>query len=235
MKNYPYRHSEMLLTAKTIAESFNEHIDKLAEMRTNWTPEYADDLRKRIDDAIDNYLEIDRTKKLREATAYLSSIQDPALKDLSAFRIQVVIDFGEESNAILRSLGYDYHYEDAKRNKSQESLIQLLASFKLSMNDKLKTKLTSKGMNPALIENIISYADNMKQANARQEMHKDTQTIITKEIHDILNDIYSEVIGICKIAYGALAFDPVIRRLFSFQRIARNMTNVHTSDEEISV
>jgi hypothetical protein len=80
-------------------------------MRTNWTPEYAGDLRKRIDDAIDNYLEVDRTKKLREATACLASIQNPAIKDLSALRIQVVVDF------VIRRL---FSFQRVARNMTNE-------------------------------------------------------------------------------------------------------------------
>jgi hypothetical protein len=229
-KVYPYRDAEMLLAAKTVVKSFQENIDLLSTYRTNWTPEYAEDLASRIDHAIDNYMEIDRKKDLREATAYLSSIQLPALRDLSAFRTQVAADFRQGAEAILNLLGFNENFNDAKRKGSQEALIRVLAGFKMGMDDALKEKIVSKGMKPGLIDRIISYADNLKEANATQEMLKETSKMVTSEARTVFSEIYKEVIGICKIAYGCYTFDPVLREHFSFAKVVRNMSFLPEND-----
>lgn len=231
-KSYPYRDAEMLLAAKTVAKSFQENLELLSTYRTNWTPEYAEDLVSRIDYAIDNYMEIDQKKELREATAYLSSIQLPALRDLTAFRTQVAADFRKEGDEILKQLGFDQNYNDAKRKGSQEGLIRVLAAFKLGMDDDLKEKITSKGMTPGLIDRIILYAHNLKEANASQEMLKESTKMITSEARESFKEIYAEVISICKIAYGCYAFDPVLRGQFIFAKVVRNMSFTPRNESE---
>ena len=48
---YKHKDVEMLLAAKTIAESFKSNLLELSTLRTNWTPEYADGARNNLSSA----------------------------------------------------------------------------------------------------------------------------------------------------------------------------------------
>jgi len=228
-KSFNFRNSEMLLAAKTVSESFVENIDELSQFRTNWTRDYAEKLRQRIDYGIDNYIEMDPRKQLRDATAHLISIQVPALKDLSAIMVQIKVDFPDEADKILRELGFSTNYSKATKHNSQEELIQLLKGFQKGMTQKLRKKIESKGVNPALIDRLIGFADSLMVANTRQEFLKESSKKVSEEATIYMNEIYNEVIGICKIAKGVFDNDPILRNQFTFSKVVRNMNSTHRS------
>lgn len=221
--SYPYKTSVVLLACKTIATGFSANIQTLSQVRSNWTPEYATDLLNRTDQTIDKYIGADPKMDLLDASAKLYAIQLPALRDLTSFKIQVEVDFPDEASLILRTLGFNRFFRRA-RNLSQEDLIANLADFREGMTDELKTKLTSKGLSPELIVKIIGYADSARDANAQQEMLKESTKEITEEAKSAILDIYNEVIGICKIARGCFRYDPVLKNQFSFAKVVRNMS-----------
>ena len=71
-RNYNYSDVDMALASKTIAGSFKTNLSELSTVRTNQTPEYADDLAVKIDDVIENYLDIDAKKELRGTSSNVS-------------------------------------------------------------------------------------------------------------------------------------------------------------------
>lgn len=224
-RNYNYKDVDMLMASKTIAESFKTNIPELSTTRTVWTEEYAADLVTRIDNAIETYLGVDSKKDLRNATAALVSIQTPARRDLSYFKTQIDEDFKKESSQkkeILKTLGFTQYLRSVQKG-NQESLIQLLYQFKTNMNDSLRQDITAKGMSPALIDNIIGYADVFIAANVTQETFKGSTKEITQEVIDVFNKIYNEIIGICKIAAVYYQYEPLKKEQFTFTKAIANL------------
>jgi hypothetical protein len=215
----------MLLTAKTIAESFKANLSVLSSIRTDWTEQYAGDLISRIDKAIEIYLGIDAKKDLRNSTTNLIAIQIPALRDVSFFKTQIDDDFRNDPSKrdeILKVLGFAKHLKNVQKS-NQEALIQLLYSFKTNMNETLRKEITSKGMNGSLIDNIISYADAFRQANVTQENYKVSTKEISKEASDSFNAIYDEIIGICKKASNYFHYEPLKAEQFTFNKVLTNL------------
>jgi len=231
-QSYNCSSSEMLLSLKIISESFMKNIDELSQYRTNWTREYAQKLMEKFDYGIDNYIEMDSRKQLRDATAHLVSIQVPALKDLSAFMIQVKVDFPDEAGNILRQLGYNKNYDLATKNNSQNALIQLLKGFKKGMTTRLRKKIESQGVKPELIDRLIDYAGSLLDANTEQERLKETSKKVTESAHKYMIDIYREVIGICKIAKGVFQNDPILKNQFTFSKVVRNMSSGQSNNSK---
>ncbi|MBN1183532.1 MAG: hypothetical protein JXB49_14680 [Bacteroidales bacterium] len=224
-RNYSYQDVDMLMASKTIAESFKANISDLSTTRTDWTEQYANDLISGIDSAIESHLGIDIKKQLRDATASLVAIQVPAKRDLSYFKTQIDDDFKQDSskkNEILKTLGFSKHLRGVQKG-NQESLLQLLYSFKSNMTDTLKNNITSQGMAPVLIDKIISYAVTFKQANTVQENLKETTKEITKDVSDTFNSIYAEVIGICKKASAYYQYEPLKKEQFTFSKAIDNL------------
>ncbi|MBN1968673.1 MAG: hypothetical protein JW870_04830, partial [Candidatus Delongbacteria bacterium] len=149
----------------------------------------------------------------------------PAKRDISFFKTQIDDDFKKESSKkdeILKTLGFAKHLRGVQKG-NQESLIQLLYSFKTNMTDTLRQEITAKGLNVSLIDNIIGYAETFKQANVTQEAYKESTKEISKEIADSFNAIYDEIIGICKKASNYYQFEPLKKEQFTFSKTIENL------------
>ena len=224
-RNYSYSDVNMIMASKIIAANFKAGLSELSTLRTNWTNEYADDLAGRIDQAIENYLGLDAKKELRKASRQLFNIMKQTIQSLAAFKIQIDDDFKDnppEREEILKNLGFENNLKAVQR-KDQEALIELLYAFKTNMTDALKREITSRGMNPDLIDNISGYAGAVKEANVTQESLKGKTRKITHEAAEVFIAIYSEIIGIYKIASKYYQNHPVKKEQFTFSKIVANL------------
>ena len=230
-RNFKCKDVDMLLASQTIVKNLSQNLGDLSMARSNWTPTYVDELEAKINDAIENYLGLDKKKELRDATVKVTSIQAPALRDLSFLKTQIEVDFSKTAKIILKKLGYDKQHRNAHKG-DQEALIQLLYSFKKGMNDNLKNDFVSKGINPELIDRIIGYATQLKEANVSQETLKETTKSVSEEAITLFNDIYNEVIGICKIAASFYQYDAIKKEQFTFTKVVSNMNAAKRISEE---
>jgi len=221
-RNYNFKDVEMLLASKTIVETLKSNLSDLSIARSNWNEEYANQLATKIDNAIENYLGLDKKKELRDTTANLAAIQEPAMRDLSFIKTQIEVDFDGEAKEIIKTLGFDKNLR-AVQNRDQEALIELLYSFKKGLNNKLRENIIAKGTAPELIDRIIAYADQMKQTNISQETLKETTKELSDEALQEFNNIYDQVIGICKIASSFYQFDTLKKDQFTFTKVVENM------------
>ncbi len=224
-RNYNYKDVDMLMASKTIAESFKTNLTELSNARSDWNETYANELISRIDHVIENNLGIDSKKDLRNASSVLASVQVPAKRDVSFFKTQIDDDFKKESSKrdeILKTLGFAKNLRGVQ-NGNQEALIQLLYAFKTNMTEALRQEITAKGINGALIDRIIGYADTFKQANVTQESFKESTKEITKEVSDAFNAIYDDIIGICKKASSYYQYEPLKKEQFTFAKVIGNL------------
>ncbi len=224
-RNYSCKDVDMLMASKTIAESFKINLPELSATRTDWTEQYANQLINQIDQAIETHLGIDAKKELRNATSTLATIQAPARRDLSYLKTQLDDDFKKEPvlrDEILKTLGFAKHLREVQKG-SQQSLIQLLFQFKTNLTPALRQAITDKGINAVLLDNIITYADTFKQANATQESLKTSTKAITREVADVFNAIYDEIIGICKKASNYYQYEPLKKEQFTFAKALANL------------
>lgn len=221
-RKYSCRDVDMLVACSIIIQEFINYLTELSTVRSNWTPEYASDLSLRISNVTETYLGVDKKKPQREATTVVLAIQDPALRNLAFFKTQIIVDFPNESDEILKSLGYSLFPKVQKRN--QDLLIQMLYAFKSGMTDELKAQIIEKGTAPALIDKIIGYADQMKDAEVHQEVEKEETKAVTAEALNAFNLIYEEVIGICKIASKYYQSDALKKELFTFSIVVDKLS-----------
>jgi len=219
---YSFKDVDMLLASRIIATNFRTNLVELEVIRTDWNEDFADKLAEEIDTTIDVCLGVDKRKELKEATDNLTDKQISVKRDLSFLKTQIKVDHPDQSEKILSRLGYS-RYGDKVKNGDQEALIEMLYVFKKEMNDSLKAKICSGGINPAIIERVIQFADQMKLVNTLQETLKKTTKQFTGDVVDELNRIYQEVSGICKIAFSYFQMDPLKQEQFSFSGIVRNM------------
>jgi len=228
---YTYKDSDMLMASKVIATSLTNQLPDLSMVRSNWTPEYAQALHTKIDEAMENYFGSDKKKALRDATAALTAIQAPALRDLQFLKTQIEVDFGNEAKEIAKTLGYN-SFLKAARSGDQEALIQLLFAFKKGMTNQLKDDIVANGTNPALIDRIIAYTAQLNDANLVQETLKASTKSVSETAVTAFNEIYNEIIGICKIASSYFLHDEILKAQFTFSRVVANMNATGKKTEE---
>lgn len=227
VRNYSYKDVVMLMAAKTILQGLLDNLAELSLARSTWNVAYVSALIQKIDDAIETFLGLDKKQPLRDATTLLTSIQAPALRDLSFIKTQIEVDFSSEKTLILTKLGLNRNMH----NISQESLIELLYSFKKGMDDTLKAQITAKGTNPALIDAVTEYARQLEQANLSQESLKSSTREVSQQALDAFNAIYDEVIGISKIASKFYKDDPLKKDQFTFKKVVKNMGGAVKKEE----
>ncbi len=221
-RNYKGKDVEMLTTCSTIIESAITNQHKLVPKRSTWAAPYFENLKKRIDTAFANHLGIDNAKDQRQATQLLLGIQKQALKDLALAKVQIDADFKKEVSRrteILKQLGFTTYLKDAQR-KDQEALINLLYMFKKNLPG-LRAEIVAKGTDKVTLDAIVGYADTLKNANISQETFKGSKKAVTAEGLTEFNEIYDELIKICKIAAKFLTEEPHLKDQFTYSKVLK--------------
>ena len=236
MKNfktsYSHKTVDVLLTSNVIGKDFKAHIDSFSPIRTDWTVEYADSLINRSEDALSNLLGVDHQGELRESTKRVREIMDNAKADLHNFKVNVMDDFEDEvAEEILTKLGYNRYYEEAY-NDDQESLMSLLNNFKNSMTEDLRKLVTSEGISPGFIDQIIVYAPEFQEANLAQEELKNHWNEPSMEARREFQAIYDEIIKICKIGRIIYRDNPEMRDRFTFSKVLAKVSSNRVARKE---
>ena len=112
-RHYNTKDVDMLVSASTIIESAIANKTFLQSKRSTWADPFFDDLKTKINTAIQTYLGIDSAKDLRQSTQAILNIQTQALTDLAEAKVQITEDFKNnppKQTEILTQLGFtSYH------------------------------------------------------------------------------------------------------------------------------
>jgi hypothetical protein len=224
-RNYNTKDVDMLVTASTILESAITNKAFLQSKRSTWADPFFDDLKAKTDNAVQTYLGVDSAKDLRQATQALTGIQKQAIKDLAEAKVQISEDFKSnktERDEILKQLGFTTYHKDAQKG-DQEGLINLLFQFKTNLTPALKNKIIAKGTAQILLDTITGYADTLKNADVSQESYKGSKKTITAAALKEFNEIYDNIISICKIAGKFYKDQPALQDQFSYSKVAKKL------------
>ena len=224
-RNYKIKDVDLLVTASTIIESALQHKKFLQEKRSSWADPVFSQLKTRIDNATQTHLGVDSAKDLRQATQVLKGIQKAAMQALSQCKIEIEEDFKKNKprrNELLTELGIKPYYSKAQ-DGDQEALINLLYQFKTNMTAGVKAEIVAQGTNPETVDEIVGYADALRDANVSQESFKGQRKIITQAGVDEFNEIYAEVVSITRIASRLFKEKPAVKDQFSFTKVARTL------------
>lgn len=232
LRIYPYKDIVMLLASAEIGKALLENMQQLSVVRSNWNDDYAEQLLSKVDSIVEQYLGLDKKQAQKQATSVVNQIHDESSRNLSFLKKQIEVDFGKtDSKDILDSLGIPTNLANIN-NGDQEALLQVLYSVKKGMTPALKKQIVAKGTNPALIDNLVKAAQQLKDAEINQEILKATTKEVSSDAVFAFNELYSEVIGICKIASSIFHNDPVKKELFTFSKIAGRMSSSKRKEDQ---
>jgi len=213
-----------ILTCRKIAQSFSENIYELSSIRRNWMPEYAGDLKERIEKIMNQYFTHESLSDHLEKHSQFYELMIAALKDISVFRAELKVDFSHDKEFLKRifdDLGYADYYSDAK-NGDHFSLYKMMATFKRNMTPELQQVILARGINKSLLERLISYKEKLAELkNCFDISHGNDQ--LGAELKREINVIYSEIKDICRIANAYYEFDPLQRDKFNFYKVMINL------------
>ena len=224
---YKVKDVEMLIATATIIENAIANRTFLETKRSTWASPFFDDLKTKIKTTTETYLGKDAAQQMRQSTQVVLGIQKQALTDLSEFKVQVEQDFKSnpiQKTEILTQLGITAFYKMAQKG-DQEGLVNLLFQFKTNLNPTLSAEIVAKGTSQSTIDNIVNYAEVLKNANIDQETFKGTRKEITDEAIKAFNEIYESVISVAKIANNFYKTDKIKQQQFSFAKVSATLNS----------
>jgi septum formation topological specificity factor MinE len=225
---YNTKDVDMILSIDTIIDSAIANKVFLQTKRSTWADPYFQNIKKKINEIIQKHLGVDNAKTLRQATDIVKSIQANALLELAEIKVQIEQDFKatpDKKEEILNQLGFTTYFSNASASKDQEALINLLYQYKANLTTELKNEIVLKGTAAAALNNVVQYADNLKNADVTQEGTKGTKKEITEEAIQAFNEIYGTVSSIAIIAAKFYKGDTTKKDLFSFNQVSKALNN----------
>ncbi|MBV5311883.1 MAG: hypothetical protein JZU47_01230 [Prolixibacteraceae bacterium] len=213
-----------ILTCRQIAQSFSENIYELSSIRRNWSPDYAGNLKERIDTIMNHYFTHDSLVEHLEKHSQFYDLMIAALKDITVFRAELKVDFSHDKEFLKETfddLGYADYFSDAK-NGDHFSLYKMMATFKRNMTPELLQVVQARGIDKNLLSRLMAYKEKLAELkNCFDISHGSDQ--LSLDLKREINAIYSEVKDICRIANAYYEFDPLQRDKFNFYKVMINL------------
>lgn len=216
-------HESMLMGAYKAAEAGKLNSNELQIAQENWTVEYFSDFQVRVNDVSVRFLGEDYRQLVKRETSWVYASMEKAKNWLRVVRNQIEVHFDDDEQ-ILDALGYSKYWSKISKNEDQEQMVGLLETFRRHIKEYMPL-FQEKGMSMKVLEMIVGFASELKTADRRQEIAKDTSKERTAEAYEHFNAIYKEAIGICKIGQAVFHDDPIKRDMFTFSKILEKMDN----------
>lgn len=234
-QKFNFKPLPMLVAALTVADHFEAEKQVFNVEKPLWNDQFLADFRQAVGLVMNEYFGISTKEELRNQTSLVEELSGKAIADLGMVKTQIERDFRatpERCQWILDKLGFKEYWSKASNN-NQSVLIGLLLAFRNNLNKPLFDELEQNGVNPARLNNLISYADTLNQANITQESLKGSTKLVTEKAVLTLNDIYDRAMDICAVGQQLFKKDKLKKDLFVFSNLVKNqgIQGSHTSGD----
>ncbi len=213
-----------IMACQKIAQSFNENIFELSHLRTDWTAEYAKQLKLRIKSAKTVYLPSDTYCKHTDKQQYVHELMISSLRNISILRALIKVEFKDDykfQKIVFEELGYNDLFSDAK-NGDYQSLFYLMERFNQNLTPAIRERLISKTIPISLIDRLSKYHDEMLEFKSCFDLINESSHL-SPEGKKVINEIFSEIKDICRVVSAYYMFDPAKRDLFCFFRVLHGL------------
>ncbi|MDD4191125.1 MAG: hypothetical protein PHI28_07335 [Mangrovibacterium sp.] len=213
-----------ILASQKIAQSFYENIFELSRIRTDWTPEYAQQLEARIKTAKEKYLPLETSCKHPKKRPCIHDLMISSVINISVLRELIKVEFRDDpafQKRVFQELGFNDLYSEAK-NGDYRSLYYLTKSFYENMTPAMREKLVSRTIPAPLIDRVNTYYQEMKDYVSCFDLINGSMNL-SDEGKRVFNEIFSEIKDICRVVSTYYMLDPVLRDQFSFFRVMHNL------------
>jgi len=208
-RKYNCKDSEMLIGGFTVTESAFKDVAQFAEADTTYNNAFLGDLRYQIDLAIRNILGADNAAALRQKSIALNAMHENAMHELGLTKTLIENKFSKmpiRRDELLTNLGFTAFYNPAAKG-TQEAMGHLLSRIGLNLTQATEQELLAQGLPPARINALRNYAAAYTATNVQQEGNKTGRTILTDDNLNMLNNLYDQVIALCKMGQRVFGKD----------------------------
>lgn len=218
-----------ILLAKVICIAYKEHIDELKAVSTDFTLENATALELDIDTIAGKYLGNTIRDRLYAITFDLTAETKDIKIRITTLRTHLETNFKRNPRyeLMLGELGL----EKSIYSLTQPQLIDALSKLVNTLTPSYITTITAGGMPAALPQGIATSAKKIVALNFEQETIKGNVKEAIGKMRDDLNELYSKIIKICKLASNFYRTNPEKKSLFTYSKVMKHMGQTRTSTE----
>lgn len=227
------RHFEMLLVIDTIIRFAIGNQPALMEERTNYTLAYFASLEQRITAAI-SLVGAGTTRAQLEATGKLILELADTYKRLSIIKTSIEDIFATnptKRDLYLNLLGYNAIFKDAT-SRGQERTFALAATFASNLTPDMRADLVAGGVPDIKLTELLNLAISLRDSNVTQEQFKVLRSKLSEDKLIVLNGLYLEVIGVCKLGRKKFTKEPAIKKQFSYSGVLARQKRRPGNDSE---
>jgi len=209
-----------LLACMKIVQSFNENIYELSLIRRDWTLEYAEALMSRIKKVKAEFLPAEEYYKHTDRQQFVHELMISSLRKVALLRALIKVDFKDNKKfqkQVFEALGYNDYFSEAK-NGDYQSLYFLLKMIHQNMTPELKQTLTRKAIPAELIHTILKFDDELHEFNSCFDLIVASDRL-SEAGREAVNEIFTQVKDICRVATAYYLFEPLKRDQFCFFRV----------------
>jgi len=218
-RNYSYSNVGMLKTSSTVISNAKLHVSKFEEVNTSYTVGFMDDMLAKIEGTF-VVLGLDMVSKPSSERLSLHTNQ-------SEFKKLLSIVLTSAKQGLLRLPGkyevLEKPLDMARLYKSEaDENVMELALNTIGCIDSQAELFAAAGIPNPLLQRLRSTASAFAESFRMQTAQIHRASSVSVDTQAILNDIYTEAIGISRIARSLFGNDREMSKLFSFSKIARN-------------
>ncbi|HOI49654.1 MAG TPA: hypothetical protein PK167_10150 [Prolixibacteraceae bacterium] len=213
-----------ILACRSIAHSFAENIFELSHLRRGWNYQYAESLKKKVDEIIRQYFSGGQYQPLTEKMELWREIMISALTDLAIVRAAVKVDFKNDKSfqkEFFEKHGFSEYFSEAK-NGDHLSLYRFVQQFATALTPETRARITAGGLDVHVVDRILEDALEMREFNECFELMKNPGMVGNEALKEV-GQIYEEIKDICRITTAYYYFEPAKRESFSFFKALRNL------------
>lgn len=230
-RNYKFKDIEMLVGSSVMYTNLKNNVGLVQAVNPNWTEEFCDTKLGEVQQAMVSVAGFNRNILLRHSTLELESIFNPLRKNISLLKVMVETYFPDTKHIVLNDMGYNAFFKKMQR-KDQEVTIQFTYQLSDYLTETKIAEMSALGISATLLNEIKAAGPALSEKDIIQEHIKADRIEETQETIKKLNDIYEEVIGICKILLRYFDHDDRIREQFTFSHIIDRMRFQRKKEEE---
>ena len=215
-RQYKGTDAQMLMASGQIADRGIEHVEVLSARRPQWKDPFFPDLKAKITAALSKNIGADTLSQVKDATTIVEETLSAAHRGLMDLKVEIEVGFRKNPtrmNSLLTNLGLN---KLTAKNSKQSSYVDMLFTLKSNLTPTVKAELVEAGANPAAIETLLQQATLLINANDTQESLKVNRKSTNATNVDELNDIYEEVISVCKLVSTYFVGNKELLEQFSF-------------------
>lgn len=221
-RKYRGSDTQMLLAASQIAELGIMYEQRLSARRPQWKDPFFRNLKEKITQIHRTSIGIDPLPSLMEATEKVKGIIATAHRGIMELKAEIELGFRSNPtrrSVLLTELGYD---KLPKKYISQSKYVQLLATLRANLTPAVKAELVGLGANPAPIDALLLLAQQLIDANDRQESLKLNRKSRNAENIAKLNALYDEVSTVCQLVSACFTDDKRLVETFCFTKTLKS-------------